>query len=312
MPRKHRGRHRAAAALAVTLAVCLLLVCAAGAEGQETAPYARVIWIGVDGVGNFFQRTETPNFDRIFGEGKITWNARAPEPTISAPGWCSMFYGVDSAVHGITNETAETRPFDREDLQSVFRQTLDRYPGEAVGVFATWYAIGYGMVDGRPEDTGLTRYPAGHASAQPEETLEAAVGWIREQEDFRLLFFYLDDTDIAGHAYGYGSPAYLAEITRADGMIGTLYDALAKRGLLENALIILSTDHGGTPEGTHGGGTDVETRCVFAARGAGLAPAEERIGYMELKDIAAIVRHALGLERPAFSDAEIPEGLFAQ
>ena len=72
-----------------------------------------------------------------------------------------------------------------------------------------------------------------------------------------------------------------------------------------------NTDHGGTPEGTHGGGSDAETRCVFAARGSGLASPEERIGYMELKDIAAVVRYALGLEQPDFSDAAVPEGLFA-
>ena len=92
---------------------------------------------------------------------------------------------------------------------------------------------------------------------------------------------------------------------------GTVYEALDEKGLLEDALIILSTDHGGTPEGTHGGGSDAETRCVFAARGSGLASPEERIGYMELKDIAAVVRYALGLEQPDFSDAAVPEGLFA-
>ena len=281
------------------------------AEEWRVSPYARVIWIGVDGVGTFFRDTDTPNFDRIFETGKISWNVRAPEPTVSAPGWCSMFYGVDSSVHGITNDIAESTPFQNEQLKSVFRQTLDAYPGEKVGIFATWYAIGYGMTDGGAEDTDLTVFPTGQRSAEPAQTLDAAVNWIREQEDFKLLFFYLDNTDIAGHAYGYGAPGYLAEITRADEMIGTVYEALEEKGLLEDALIILSTDHGGTPEGTHGGGSDAETRCVFAARGSGLASPEERIGYMELKDIAAVVRYALGLEQPDFSDAAVPEGLFA-
>ena len=76
-----------------------------------------------------------------------------------------MFYGVSSAIHGVTNEIAESSVFQNRELKSVFRQTLDTYPGEAVGVFATWYAIGYGMVDWRPDDLDLTRYPFERANA---------------------------------------------------------------------------------------------------------------------------------------------------
>ena len=315
-PKRNATRGRAGRSFdRITALAAALMICVAPAmsraEAWRVSPYARVIWIGVDGVGTFFQKAETPNFDRIFAGGKITWDCVAPEPTISAPGWCSMFYGVPSGVHGITNQIAESRPFQNASLMSVFRQEMDARPGEAVGVFTTWYAIGYGMLDRKPEDTALTVFPAGQQSAEPEQTLEAALSWIQEREDFRLLFFYLDHTDIAGHAYGYGAPGYIAAITRADEMIGTLYDALAEKGLLEDALILLSTDHGGTPEGTHGEGTLAETRCVFAAAGAGLEP-DTAIGPMELKDIAAIVRYALGLEQPAFSDAKVPEGLFAE
>lgn len=304
-------RSLAALALSLVLAWTAGIGCMpARAEGWRVAPYARVIWIGVDGVGTFFQRAETPNFDRIFRGGKMTWNCIAPEPTVSAPGWCSMFYGVPYSVHGVTNEAAESHPFENERLRSVFRQTLEAYPGEEVGVFSTWNAIGFGMLDRRAEDSNLTVFPTGRTNAESEQTLEAAVSWFQEQKDFRLLFFYLDNTDYAGHTYGYGSPGYIAEMIRVDQTIGAFYDRLAEAGLLEDALILLSTDHGGTPEGTHGGGTIIETHCVFAVQGDGLNPNAE-IGPMELKDIAAVVRYALGLEQPDFSDAKVPEGLFA-
>lgn len=282
----------------------------AQAEEWRVSPYARLIWIGVDGVGTFFRDTDTPNFDRIFQNGKITWNCIAPEPTVSAPGWCSMFYGVPFSVHGVTNEMVEVQPFNSGPLKSVFRQTSDAYPGEAVGVFCTWHAIGSGMLDVRPEDAEVTIYPAARTSANSEQTLAAAVSWLQEQSDFKLLFFYLEDPDNAGHAYGYGSPGHRAAISRVDGLIGAFYDELEERGFLEDALILLSTDHGGTPEGTHGGGSAAESHCVFAVQGEGLNPNTE-IGSMELKDIAAVVRYALGLEQPDFSDAAVPEGLFA-
>ena len=310
-----------AVALAMAAGVLCVVVPGGGCGGKAAAdewvvrdestatPFERVVWIGVDGIGTFFQNAETPNFDRIFEGGKVTWNAYSPVPTLSAPAWCSMFYGVPYSVHETTNAIAETEPFRHRELKSVFRQTLDQYPGEAVGVFATWHAIPYGMVDSRAEDTELTLYPGGMSDMPPETVLESAESWIREQKDFRMLFFYIDNTDIAGHVYGYGAPGYFMEIERADRIIGQLYDTLEEQGLLEDTLILLSTDHGGTPDGQHGGATREETTCVFAVRGNGLRPGTE-IGEMELPDIAAIVRHALGLEQPDFSGAKVPEGIF--
>ena len=56
--------------------------------------YSHVIVIGVDGAGAWFKDADTPNFDRIFAQGTVTYRALSSKPTISAECWGSMLIGV--------------------------------------------------------------------------------------------------------------------------------------------------------------------------------------------------------------------------
>ena len=87
-------------------------------------------------------------------------------------------------------------------------------------------------------------------------------------------------------------------------------------GIIDETLFMVIADHGGTPfngsGASHGGWTDAEKYVTFAAVGPGVRPGS--IGEMNVRDLAAIVLYALGLEAPAFDEngwtAQIPEGLF--
>ena len=56
--------------------------------------YSHVIVIGVDGAGAWFKDADTPNFDRIFAKGAVTYRALSSKPTISAECWGLMLIGV--------------------------------------------------------------------------------------------------------------------------------------------------------------------------------------------------------------------------
>ena len=78
---------------------------------------------------------------------------------------------------------------------------------------------------------------------------------------------------------------------------------------------MIIADHGGTVEngrGSHGGWTDEEKYVTFAAVGKGINNSEIR--EMNIRDLAAIVLYAMGIEIPEFDEngwtSQIPDGLF--
>ena len=72
--------------------------------------YSHVIVIGVDGAGSWFKDADTPNFDKIFENGAITYKALSSKPTISAECWGSMLIGVGPEIHGLTNGIVSSFP----------------------------------------------------------------------------------------------------------------------------------------------------------------------------------------------------------
>ena len=86
--------------------------------------------------------------------------------------------------------------------------------------------------------------------------------------------------------------------------------------MLEDTLFIVIADHGGTNDenckGSHGGWTDEEKYVTFAATGNGINNTE--IEEMNIRDLAAIVLYAMGIQPPEFDEmgwtSQIPDGLF--
>ena len=271
---------------------------------EQFSPYDRVIIIGLDGAGTFIRDTDTPNFDRIFAGGNVTWDCEAPYPTISAQGWGSIIYGVSSDVHGLTNAVVNENPFHNPRLTSIFGAVKKKYPDSDVAAITTWHAFGKGIID---QADDIYRYPM-TKNIKYKTVISKTEEYIAEH-DPRLIFCYFGELDEAGHAYGFGSNKYLEKTREIDQAIGTLYDDFEKQGLLDNTLLMLVTDHGGTAEGTHGGSSPEETQTVFAIRGKGVLQNTE-IKDMQLRDIAAITLYALGIDIPETYSGRVPNGIF--
>ena len=136
----------------------------------------------------------------------------------------------------------------------------------------------------------------------------------KKKPDF--LFVHFDSTDGSGHKNGYGTENHLKAISDVDKLIGDVYSSVNKAGILDKTLFMIIADHGGTVDkkggGSHGGWTDVEKYVTFAATGKGVCNGE--IGDMNIRDLAAIVLYALGIEAPEFDEkgwtSQIPAGIF--
>lgn len=268
-----------------------------------------IIVIGVDGAGSWFRAADTPNFDRIFENGAVTYNALSSKPTISAECWGSMLIGVGPEIHGLTNDIVSSVPYDTASpYPSLFRRIREAYPKAVLGSYCDWEPITKGIVE---NNIGVS-----HATAHDTELTPVICDYIRENKpDF--LFIHFDSVDGAGHSTGYGLPAFIDRIREVDKLIGDVYSAVEESDMLEETLFIVIADHGGINDekgkGSHGGWTDEEKYVTFAATGKGINKTE--IEEMNIRDLAAIVLYSMGIELPDFDEkgwtSQIPEGLFA-
>lgn len=290
--------------LSVVLAVVMLAaVCpVASAQGGSFGSYERVVIIGVDGAGAFFDDTDTPSCDRIFSENSaVTNDCRSEIPTISAQNWGAILLGVTCDRHGLTNDTLDTVERDSsEKYPSVFRIARETYPDAVLASFCDWSPINYGLIE---NDIGVYK-----ANANDEELTGLIEAYLPEN-DPKLMFVHFDSVDGAGHSNGYGSAEHLARLTVVDGFIGRVYDKLDSLGRIDDTLFIVVADHGGTPGGSHGGATSAEKTVFLGVKGKNVTSGT--MENAEVRDVAAIALHALGCEQPEIMTSRVPAGVFA-
>lgn len=310
-------------AFIVASCLCLAAVCTAMAlssctpeqtqpePGPEPEPeavpvskgaYKRVVILGVDGAGAFFSKEVTPNCMNIFGPGATTFAAKSSYPSISAQCWGSMLHGVLPQFHRLTNDITGVRHYDPESLYpSIFRITRAAMPDAEMVSFCNWSNINYGIIE---ENIGVNKQ-----NIQPDPALTEQVLNYLTDGNPTILFVAWDSVDAAGHSYGYGSEKHASALSEVDKMIQKIYDKLRMRGMMDETLLIVSTDHGGTMAGSHGGDTPQERNNFIGVLGKTVQKGGT-ILYAEEQDIAAIAAYALGVEIPDSWTGHVPSGVF--
>ena len=274
-----------------------------GKDDPEAPKIEHVVVVGADGAGAFFREADTPNLDRIMENGSVTYECVTAKPSISAQCWGSMLHGVVPVYHGLTNTLVEDTEYPADSpFPSVFRVILENSPDKKLASFSNWNAINVGIIE-----SGLDMVK--ETSVDDAELTDKICEYLKDNKpDF--LFVQFSETDNSGHHNGFGSEQHIAQVETTDGYIGRIYAALEENGMAETTLFMVSADHGGTPEGTHGGWTDAEKYIMFAAAGPEVEPG--KTGDMEIRDFASIVLYAMGLAdcQPDTWTSRVPSGLF--
>ncbi len=267
--------------------------------------YSHVVVIVVDGAGAFIKEADTPNFDRIFKDGAVTYSAISSLPTISAECYGSMLLGVDPAIHRLTNEIVDKKSYPLDSkFPSLFRRIRNAYPDAELGSYCQWDPITRGIVE---SDVGVS-----NATARDTELTPVICDYIKEKKpDF--LFVQMDSVDGAGHNHGYGSPEYLQRIHEVDVLINDIHEAVNEAGIADDTLFVVLADHGG--EGyNHGGRSETELYVTFAVKGKGVEKGE--IENINIRDLAAMVLYVFGIEAPEFDEAgwtaQLPHGIWKE
>ena len=264
--------------------------------------YSHTVVIGVDGMGNFNREADTPEIDKLFENGAVTYEALSMDPTISAENWGAMLIGSDPAVHGLTNSIVGRFEYKNKELPTVFTRIRKAYPDAYLASCVNWDPINYGIVE---HDVGVDLITAdndGLLCAKIEETAAKKPAF---------LFIQFDDVDGAGHHNWYGTEGHIKQIETTDTYVGRIAEAYKKAGIFDDTLFICIADHGGI-RGGHGGYTKEERTVYFAAAGKGVKKGE--MGFAQTKDIAALVLYAFSIDIPAFDrktfSSQIPDGVF--
>ncbi len=267
--------------------------------------YDHVFLIGVDGAGSFFKEADTPNLDYIRAHSSYseTFDAQTASPTISAECWGAMLLGVTPEMHGMTNGyigNPDHKRVGEVKYPSVFKLAREKYPNSKLVSFSDWNPINVGIVE---DDLGVEKN-----TGRIIDITSHIIHSIESDECPKLMFVQYDSVDGAGHHYGYGTQRYYNSISQIDAHIGVVWNTLRFKGLLSSTLFIITADHGGTPEGSHGGDTPAEKTIYAGIFGEGVSGGP--IGQMDVWDFPPIIGKALDLNPSPEWVGKVPEGIF--
>ncbi|MHC0432509.1 alkaline phosphatase family protein [Streptomyces sp. O3] len=338
MPQPGRGRTLAAAATAAALlaGVTQLSATAAPTVTPAAAPTAgtaadtaadtavgtaadtdtdKVLVIGLDGVNlDRLKQADAPRLKRLMAEGLTAESllyARPMAATSSGPGWSTIATGVWPDQHGVRGNSFSGKRFDAypDFLTRVenAKPSLDTYAA------ADWEPITSsdkgGPIFGPKIDKRLSLKGDANGYDVEDPKIAAAASDELRNRDPDAAFVYLGEIDIAGHRYGAASQRYLDAIAKVDTLVGQVLDSVTARPTYdqENWKILVTTDHGHTDAGGHGGSSAQERGTFVIAKGAGI-PAGSVRHDVRLVDVAATALDHVGVATAGLAGQPLDSG----
>ena len=202
------------------------------------------------------KKVDTPNIDSFATEGVRFTNAASAVP-LTLPAHASIMTGLYPPGHGVRENVG----YVLDERFPTLAELLGK-GGWATGGFVSAFVLDHQWGIGRGfdryfDDFDLSGLAAGNAanmgSVQRDgaDTVAAAVRWLDERPAGRPFFLWL-------HLYDphepytpkepfrsrYPDQPYDAEVAYTDSLVGTFRQALVDRGLLDDSLVVVTSDHG--------------------------------------------------------------------
>lgn len=285
-----------------------LLASAAACGGSDRPPpevplelrTPKVLLIGIDGVRiDVLAEVPTPNIDRLATTGTFTQRTRTTTPSVSGPSWSSMLTGVWPEKHGVTDNAFGGRRYDAyPGFLTRIEQARPELSTFAVVDWTPLMELEGGSTAVGPEVDRrelLDGYELGWAEADARATALAMEELSSGDPD--AMFVYLGNADETSHQTGSIGEPYREAIAIADRQVGMLVDAVRARPTYgsENWLILVSTDHGRTEDGDHGGDSPMEMTTFILTSGPAAAVGTVQ-GASYIVDVAVTALTHMGID----------------
>ncbi|MGI5168963.1 alkaline phosphatase family protein [Spirillospora sp. CA-253888] len=277
------------------------------ATARAAAPgAAHVVVFGLDGAGwDRLLAADVPTVKSLIASGRSgpAWLYAAPmAATSSGPGWATGLTGVWPDKHKVRDNS-----FTGDDLAGHpdFLTRVERHdPAFATYAAVDWKPIGDRIITGPVDREYVLDGDAdGYTVDDPKIAADAAAQMTRVGP--HASFVYFGQPDIAGHEHGGASAQYRQALADADRRIAQVINAVKSRPTYsaEKWTFIVTSDHGHTDAGGHGGPSPQERQSFVVASGPGITPGPSGTSLKNV-DVAATVFRQLGIARPAVLDGE--------
>ncbi len=265
-----------------------------------------------DAVGAYGKSpSPTPNLDRLAKEGTLFRRVQSHVP-LTLPSHATLFTGKLPFENGVRNNGTYALPEKAQTLaETLSEQGFATGAGVASFVLARKFGLaqGFATYDDDLGDAGLLR--ALRAEVPASRVYEKWQHWLAAQPAEKSFFYWAHFYDphqpyeppAAERARFPGDP-YAGEIAFVDEQLGRMIEDLRSKGLLEETLVVVTSDHG---EGFgehgeigHGLLTYQESLEVpLVLRGPGIPTGREIATRVGLVDLMPSLLEAFGKAVPA-------------
>lgn len=220
---------------------------------EAAASRPTVILISVDGLHpDYLERGVSPTLSRLKAEG-ASGPMRPSFPSVTFPNHYTLVTGKHPDNHGIVGNSMVDDELGRFSLGNAAAVTDRRWWDQAEPIWVTAEKAGL--------TTGTMFWPGSEAAIQGvrptywtkfdqtmpgDARVDQVLAWLDKPEgerpDFATLYF--DIVDTAGHNHGPGADETMAAVASVDGSIARLIAGLEARGLADDTVLIVVSDHG--------------------------------------------------------------------
>jgi predicted AlkP superfamily pyrophosphatase or phosphodiesterase len=264
----------------------------------------RVVIVLADGLRpDAISPTHMPSLDALSRGYTMALHAKTVRSSRTAAALTSLATGIAPSSHGLIEpglaflrKLMTLRPLGRELERAGLPTHIvagDMHPAERAVVWALVSAAGIGKFTGR--------------GRRARDVAEAALAVARDQAS-GVLFVYLNDADVAGHAHGWMSPQYLDAAAEVDVAIGAL------SALADDSLMIVLADHGGggVSEHDHAEPHPVNDRIPLILVGPDVTRRHQLTRAVSLLDVPPTVLWWSGVEVPASYEGRVLSQAFTR